>query len=168
MESFLIKVRKNRWFPEGKPDWFPGEDVPAAALQDFRVDHDGTLSVWHIDAHATNLHDVAVALASTWSKPDHFEALLFSPSCLDGIGIGIAHTRGNTPFDAANRWHRDLTQVSGRRLVTLAIKLFETARRELILKKELVGRLLATINDGRIDESKLPESLRRKLRIDER
>jgi len=128
-------------------------------MSDFRVGTEGRLSVWHIEDDSSNLDEITTALASTKDHIANVDFLLFEQDLIDGLGIGIEANPGNTPLQAANRWHRDLVKVSAYRLFCLARKLFRNAQRHRIQETEVQNRISDGIREGRIDRQKMKPML---------
>jgi hypothetical protein len=153
----LIKLDNKRMWD--KPSWLPAGEVSAAAVQDFRADGN-ELSVWYVEPDRSNLDRVLSAIAA---NREHFEKIdyaVFEDAVVGQCGITIRPTPGQLPDEHANRtWHRDLVELSGRKLVSLAeaiavgaaerkpmdkvTELLTAAARNGHIKKELMKAVLA-------------------------
>jgi hypothetical protein len=114
----LIKLDNKRMWD--RPEWLPAGEVPAEAVQDFRADGN-ELSVWYVEPDHSNLDRVLTAIAA---NREHFEKIdyaVFDDAIVDRCEITIRPTPGQLPDEHASRtWHRDLVELSGRKLVSLA------------------------------------------------
>ena len=145
-----------------RPPWLPPGEVPAEAIQDFRADGN-ELSVWYIEPDRSNLDRVLAAIAA---NREHFEKIdyaVFDDAVVDRCGVTIRSTLGKLPDEYANRtWHRDLVELTGRKLVALAESIATGAAERKQMSK--VRDLLALgAHAGHIKRELMSEDLAAKL-----
>ena len=156
----LIKLDNKRMWD--RPEWLPAGEVPAEAVQDFRADGN-ELSVWYVEADRSNLDRVLTAIAA---NRDHFEKIdyaVFEDAVVDRCGITIRPTPGKVPDEHANRtWHRDLIELSGRKLVSLAECIADgiPERKPMAQVRDLLAR---AARDGHLNRELVKSGLATKL-----
>ena len=107
----------------------------------------------------SNLERIVRAVAITKNTVADTGFVLFNSEVLPEIGIGTSDVEiGQTPDKHANGWHRDLTNLSGNKLVALTKAILENGESGTVLKK----RLCELVEAG-ITENQLPEKCRSKL-----
>ena len=144
-------------------DWVRSGDVAGDALCNLRT-QGNALSVWLIDDSRTNLERIIAAVAAGRMKLDKLDYALIGPERLEELGICITQEKGASGDDDANAlWHQDLRNLSGTKLVELAVLMQTHSEFKRVHKKE-VGRLIAaSIQGGFIDPSRLDDRLRKEL-----
>lgn len=162
MEFFLIAIRKARWNRSERPDWIADDDFPAPPLADLRVNECGDLSAWLLDGARSNLDDVVTALAAARDHVANFDYAIFPQTLIEGLGVDVRETPGVTPHRQANRWHRDFSRVSARRLVEFAGRLFASADRKRVPARQVKSSLIAAIRAGAIAPGDLKDGVREK------
>lgn len=156
----LIKLDNKRMWD--RPDWLPAGEVPAEAVQDFRTDGN-ELSVWYVEPDRSNLDRVLTAIAA---NREHFEKIdyaVFEDAVVDRCGITIRPTLGQLPDEHASRtWHRDLVELSGRKLVSLAESI-ATGTPERKPMSQIRELLAVAARDGHINRELMRNGLAAKL-----
>ena len=162
MPFFLRKIQKRKW--DRTPDlaWVPQGDLPADPLYDLRTE-ENQLSVFMIRDDRSNLDQVVVAIAAKWERLDNFDYALFDQETVARLRIDLHETAGDTPDAAANRWHRDLVNLTGQKLVALAVAIWACGERQRKLQKEMKRLLAEAVSSGRIDPNALTPELRKKI-----
>lgn len=159
MPLLLRTVRENRWYKQPAAPWLERGDVPADPLGDLTTTQNA-LSVWQVESDRSNLERVVRAVAIGKQKVDSSGWVLFDSEILRSIGIGVAEVRGGTKDEEANGWHRDLTDLSGSKLVALARAIFAHGESGTIPKKRM-----ATLIEEGIASQQLPANLRDRLQL---
>lgn len=163
MAWYLLRVKQNRWL--GKDySWILANDFPAPPLQDFTINESGQQSVWHIEGDESNLTEVITALAATRAKFDHFDFILFPQTAVAEAGLATLETEGTTPHVNANPWHRDIIELSARRLVELAHLVFQQGRRDRRQARVIEAYLRGALNNGQLIRDQVNENLKSKLK----
>lgn len=153
MPIILRKIRKPKWYDV---PWLSPGDTIADALGDLKTE-DNKLSVWVIEDDESNLPLVATALvAHVFEHVQHFDYALLELSAIEQQGWRMEANTGKTPCDAANKYHRDIVQLSAQDVMQIARIVKNHARRERIPEWQ-VGKLL----DEAVRESSL-DTLRMK------
>jgi len=161
----LRKIRRARWHREEEHDlsWVPHDDIVADPLADLSTTNGG-LSVWLVEEDLSNLTRVLAAFASTTDRLTNLDYVLFDPTLLTSLGVGLDHTEGGTADREANQhWHRDLVRLSGRTLVELARIIKTDGREGRAPAKQLKQLIVGAIQAGRIDRSLLNTGLGRDI-----
>lgn len=159
MPLLLRTVRENRWYKQPAAPWLERGDVPADPLGDLTTTQNA-LSVWQVESDRSNLERVVRAVAIGKQKVDSSGWVLFDSEILLSIGIGVAEVPGGTKDEEANSWHRDLTDLSGSKLVALAKAIFAHGESGTIPKKRM-----ATLIEEGIASQQLPANLRDRLQL---
>jgi hypothetical protein len=156
----LVKLDNKRLWD--KPAWLPAGEVPAEAVQDFQVDQN-ELSVWYVEPDQSNLDRVLTALAANRDFADKIDYAIFEEAVVGNCGITIRQTPGQLPDEHANReWHRDLIELSGRKLVSLAESIGATSPQRKP-PTAVKGLLAAGARQGHIRKELMRESLAAKI-----
>jgi hypothetical protein len=156
----LIKLDNKRMWD--RPEWLPAGEVPAEAVQDFRAEGN-ELSVWYVESDRSNLDRVLTAIAA---NREHFEKIdytVFDDAVVERCGVTVRPTPGRLPDEHANRtWHRDLIELSGRKLVSLAesIATGTPERKPMNQIKDLLG---VAAREGHIKRELMRNELAAKL-----
>ena len=157
----LIKLDNKRMWD--RPAWLPAGEVPAEAVQDFRADGN-ELSAWYVEPDRSNLDRVLTAIAA---NREHFEKLdyaVFDDAVVSHCGITIRTTPGQLPDEHASRtWHRDLIELSGRKLVTLAESIASGSPAERKPLPKIKELLTSAARDGHIKRELMKDELAAKL-----
>lgn len=163
MSRLLVKVKKNRWLKSPRPSYLQIDDVPGDCLQDLRISNN-ELSVWSIESDNSNLNRVMTALAGNQDSMATCDFLLFDEGVITMLGLKMKATVGNAPDrEAANRWHRDLIELSGKKALTLVLAIFEDAERVRFWEHQIHESLRDALSLGHIDRASLKSSLVAKL-----
>ena len=152
MPLLLHSVRENRWFKEDAAPWLERGDVPADAVSDLRTTGN-ELSVWELESDRSNLKRIVCALALGRSEITASGYVVFDSAPLAGIDIGIsAEKPGGTPDKGANKWHRDLTNLSGNKLVALTRAILQHGDTGTVLKKEIQEQIQLGIREKHLPD----------------
>ena len=163
MSLLLRKIRRLRWIGENTPHWVSSDDLPAAPLTDLNA-VDNTLSVWSVTEDRSNLEDVLAALASNCDNLTHIDYALFSEKAVAESGLSLRRTEGGTPHSRANGWHREIVQVTAKKLVALAKAIYDNRQQvERRDRTEIRRLLLEAASDGWINLSTLKDGMRQEL-----
>lgn len=166
MPLVIRRVTQARWFRDVIRPWLQKGEIPADPLADLRTTKN-SLSVYLVDDDKSNLDRVICALAATREKIQHFDYLLFDWEILPSTGITVEPTEGETIDRAVNELHRDLVELSGRKLLALAAEIlhseYETGR---FLKKKVNELIDQAAKAGRITVDDLPEPIRASISPD--
>jgi len=114
-----------------------------------------TLSVWEVDDAKTNLDAVVTALAATSDNLSNLDYALFDRNLLSDLKIEAKSVSGTSPFEDANRWHRDLVELSASKIVSLARAINELADKSRFHENQIRTLIKAAVVARRIDAGKL-------------
>ena len=159
MPRFLRKIRMSRWAKEGNLSWVPNDDLPADPLADLAT-LGNTLSLCQIEDDNSNIDAVIVALVATMDSVQSIDYIIFPAGLIAAAGIECRQTLGKTPFEPAQKWHRDLVSVSALRLVALAKDLFASGEKARIPRHEILRLLTGAVKSGHVDLDALKEGVR--------
>jgi tRNA(Leu) C34 or U34 (ribose-2'-O)-methylase TrmL len=157
MAKLLRKVKQNRWFKTDAQTLLDSGDVPSDPLGDLNTSQ-SKLSVFQVDENLGNIERIARALALGSQRIDNVGFVLFDASLLDQASIGLDSTDGETMDAVVNKCHRDLTNLTGNKLVALTRLILVEGDSDTILKKRIEELILEGI---RLKE--LPEKARDKF-----
>lgn len=161
MPLLLRAIKKSRWHKTGMP-WLTQGDIQADPLGDL-VTGSNTLSVWLVQDDRSNLNEVILALGTSRDNLSHLDYTIFDTSLLEHISIKLEVNEGKTPYDKANRWHRDLVELTANKIVRLAEYLLNNAQIVRIPEKTMLGLIKDAVNNRQIDIAKLKPSINNKL-----
>jgi len=138
--ALLRTIKRGRWLeaPAGKPGRAPGD-----ALLDLQT-RDNKLSVWVIEDDGSNLDEVVGSIALSREALSHLDYVTFELDMVAKLGLDVRESEGATPVLAANRWHREVVELSAEDVAELADDLFrrERARVREAEVKSIVAQLL--------------------------
>jgi hypothetical protein len=97
-------------------------DVQGDSLKDLKTD-ENVLSVWHIEDDRSNLDQVLTCLASNNDSISHIDYALIDLNAVIALGINVVVHPGKTPYTVGNLWHRDLVELTGSKLIGLAMEI---------------------------------------------
>jgi hypothetical protein len=159
----LRRITRARWYKKAAAPFLAKADVPADPFGDLRT-ASNKLSVWWVDEDKSNLRRIAAAVAATRHKPDKFDYLLFDSGILGSVDITVEQTHGKTQDHQVNRCHRDLVELSGRKLFELVRAIMtsdhETGR---FPERDIKTWVEEAVGSGRLDFEKLPKSFQEKM-----
>ena len=161
MPLLLRAIRKSRWNKDNFP-WLTQGDIQADLLGDL-VTSNNTLSVWLVQDDKSNLNEVITALASNRNTISNLDYTIFDISLLENINIRLEVNEGNTPHDKANRWHRDLIELTANNIVNLAESLLINSCIERVLEKKILNLIKDAVANGQIDKGKLNSGINNKV-----
>lgn len=122
------------------------------------------LSLWEVDNNRANLDRVIAALAATRNNFQHFQYSLVERKLIEGLDINLEKTIGQTPDEIVNQYHYDLIEMSGSKLISLAMMMLSNATRTEMLKNEVEKQIFIAVNEGRFNNMKLVnEKIRKKV-----
>jgi hypothetical protein len=157
----LRTITKSRWYREF--DWVPRDEVQADALKDLGAT-EGALSVWEVDDQRGNLERILTALAASRESLQHMDYLLVEQDRVLELGISVEANSGDTlDADANESWHRDLTQLTARRLVDLAHVCRQHGEPGRRLQKELLAAIREGITAHHLSVNRMKPALAEKL-----
>jgi len=158
----LRKIRKSKWYKNDSVPWLEEGEIQADALGDL-VTNSNTLSVWLVEDDKSNLEQVIIALASSCNSVSNFDYALFNVDLMLNVGIKVERKEGLTPYLKANKWHRDLVELTTSKLFKLAESMFIYSDRERIAEKTVLNLIKDAVQNGQIDTTKLSTGITRKL-----
>ena len=157
MSLVIRKVEKRALWDRrnSEPRYLENDDLAADALSDLRT-QENSLSVYFVEpGDAAMLERLIAALAAGRQQLDKVDYIAFDPNLLDELGIKVVDTRGGLPDDQANQWHRDLIELSAKKIADLghALKKHGDCNR---IRPEDVKRLIQHgVDSKQIDYSRL-------------
>jgi len=158
MALLLRTVSKPKWVA---PGWMEAADVPADALSDLRSS-DNALSVWAVEVDHTNLNVVLAALASHRDRLDKVDYTILDEAILVPISIKCVRSEAGTPHVAANAAHRDLIELTVKKLAHLAHEMMPLDRVR-VTERQVRSLLMEALASGALDRSRMKPDLLRDL-----
>jgi hypothetical protein len=161
----LRKIRTQKWLCKGHK-WLGQDELQADALVDL-ASKGNELSVYVVSDDRSNLEQVVAAMAVTnTERIDNFDYALFDEECLSRLNIKIKVTKANTPDEEVNRLHRDLAELTVRKVIALVDVIKSEAKRERV-QERTVRRLVAHgILSGQINPSRLHLNHAERVKLD--
>lgn len=150
-------VNESAWLDDG----WEQDIAPADSLQDLRTT-DNALSIYLFpkDDGEQIERRIAVAMASTKRKIDHYEYVVFDGAVLEPLADQIQEQPGSTPDKGINDLHRDIVQLSAGQLAMLADAVWNARDRMVrLLDTQMAGLIAEGIRDGNIAESDLRQGI---------
>ena len=139
------------------------DEIQADALWDLKTE-DNQLSVWHIEDDQSNLDLVLTALAANCQFIDNVDYVLIDQRTLTGLNIQVRQTNGNSHYHSANEWHRDLLDLSARRILELAKEIYKNSDNRMRKgNKEVKQLLVSAVTSRNIDPANLHKDLQRQI-----
>jgi hypothetical protein len=162
---FLRTIRKAKWYKNEDVSWLAEGELQADALADLAT-KGNELSVWHIEDDRSNLEQVVTAVAAGRDNIANLDYALFDQQILSAINIKIKETKGGSPDEKVNAWHRDLVELSATKLMELAKAIQTEAAKERILPKDIIRLIKRAIASGQIERAKLKPGVTAKIEND--
>ena len=163
MPLLLRKIRRSRWYKELA--WLPKSDVQADSLVDLPTKNN-RLSVWFIKEDMSNFDRVITALAANRDFPANFDYALFSEEILKKETIKVEKSKGDSKDNVANdEWHRDLCELSAKKMLYIAQHIFKEGKIERIQEKQIVQQINEAVKIGTIKLEALNEGIQTKINI---
>jgi len=163
---FLRIIRKAKWYKNEQVPWLPEGELQADTLTDLST-KSNELSVWHIEDDRSNLEQVVTALAAGRDNIASLDYALFDQQTLLAINIKIKETKGGSPDEKVNSWHRDLVELSATKLMALAKVIQTEAVKGRILPKDIIRLIKQAIASGQIERAKLKPGIVAKIDNDQ-
>ncbi|WP_263352243.1 hypothetical protein [Acidicapsa acidisoli] len=163
MSRLLITVNKRLWDKELLPSFVQPGDITADCLMSLRVT-DNSMSVWEVTGDDANLERVLTALAANRDHPTNIDYLIFDSNIPASLGLEVIRRPGATPdVDANEAWHRDLVDISGRKLLGFAVEVFQNSTRRRCPGKDVLRLLKEAFRRKEIDRERIPPTLLQKI-----
>jgi len=159
--QLLRAIRKSRWNRTNCP-WLALGEIQSDLLSDFETKNN-TLSVWLIQDDQSNLNEVVLALAINRDTISNFDYTIFDIDLMEILNIKLEVNEGNTPYNRANSWHRDLVELTINKIIKLAESLLEDAEKVRISEKKIANLIQVAVNNSQIDREILKPSISKKL-----
>ncbi len=166
MSSILRVVRRARWrndaFTQLTWNAFPADPLGDMATTE------NALSVWLIERDKSNLDEVLTAVAASRERVSNIDFVLIPyqelAELIDKYNAIISEVPGKTPHLIANIWHRDLSNLTGNKLLAIA-KYFYRYRQDVdrYMPQTVKELLINAYNNDLIEKNKLQPSLREEL-----
>lgn len=164
MPHIVRKITSKRRFDKPSPEypWIAAGDVQADAVTDLRTSSN-CLSIYLVHEQEEAVDRVIAALAAT---RDRFDALDYVVLDIEDFiefqqefQIRLDNTPGNTPDDTVNTWHRNLIELTDRKVVELA-KAFVFHGQKI---RKLRPQIKALVEQGVVNETLLKSRMNPKL-----
>jgi hypothetical protein len=127
------------------------------------VTGNNNLSVWEVEDDKSNLDQVIIALAATREHATNLDYALFDKSLLLTIGIKLENNKGDTPYEKANNFHRDLVELTAKKIVKLTESILNSSHKERVLEKKILHLIRDAVNNQQIDKARLKPDLLKKI-----
>ena len=163
MCAYLRKIDMGNWYQASPPEWLREGEIPSDPICDFNTD-ENDLSLWRV-GDDEDVKRIMGGLAAARSYiPNNLDYVTAPEAAIDGLGLKIEATTGNSADDDINRnLHRDVRELDARRLTEVAKVFWTVGKTGRLLKDELVGSILDRVDRGDIKYDQLKEDVRKKL-----
>jgi hypothetical protein len=152
------KVSRAKWQP---PEEWAGKHATADGVTACLKTGSNRLSLWRFADPATDLQEVALAMAATAEKLESMD-LAWLP--LEGLErFVVSETPGKTPIPDLQARHIDLCSLDGRSLLDFADGLYDRIQAGNCLRftqKQLIDLVRAALREGRVT----PDTLQGRVR----
>lgn len=162
MPLVLRTIRKAKWYKHENVPWLEEGELQADALGDLATKNN-ELSVWIIQDDESNLEQVITAMAATCHHLSNFDYALFNLEHLSDLDIRMRRTRGESPDEQANAWHRDLIELSASKIMQLAQIIMKEAARHRIPEKQIGRMITRAVDNDQIDRAQLAPGIASKI-----
>lgn len=150
MAIMLRKIEWRRWYKDKEMfSWLGEGEIPADPLTDLKTTQNN-LSVFYIKEDHSNLNDIIAAMAATRDYAANFDYLLFDEQICSELSIEIKDTKGATPNEEVNKWHRDLMELSADKLLNLSKLFYEKGKTKRMQEKEVTTKIASASLVGKI------------------
>lgn len=122
--------------------------------------------MWFVNDTAANLDTVLTGIAASRNAPAQIDYFLFDEARIAALHIVVGNTPGDTPFEPAKQYHRDLTQLTALQALRLVREVARApaAQRIRISGARVTALLRAALAAGTLAEEALDSGLREILR----
>jgi hypothetical protein len=134
----------------------PDSDFPSDCFGDLATQH-SALSFWLDEQSDPEL--IAVAVAANKPTVKQVDLLGLDPTIIDGLGVEVQSTIGNSRFAQVNHLHRDVANLTAFKLLKLANRMAALGEVHTFLPKKIAQLLKTHIDAGKLDASKIERSL---------
>ena len=162
MPLLLRKIRKSKWYNDGRLSWLPKGSLEADALADLKTTGN-ILSLWQIEDDRSNLNQVVAAIAANSGDVSNVDCAIFDEKLMSEISIKVEQTRGESCYEEAVHWHRDLIELSAENVMDLAKTILERAEIKRFSEKYVLGLISEAVATGNINPQKLQLKVQERL-----
>lgn len=162
MPLILRTIRKSKWYKNNNVAWLKQGEIQADALGDL-LTKNNTLSVWLVEDDQSNIEQIVTALAASRDTISNLDYAIFQIDLLANANIKIENNEGATPYEKANRFHRDLVELTATKLINLAETILVNSQIERISEKKIGNLLETAVQNREIDKKKLRPGIANKL-----
>lgn len=151
---YVRKINTKKW-SSTSPGWVIDDDIEADPIGDL-VTSKNKLSVYEISNHDEACRAIATVIAGSMN-PVSIGYVIIEHSELEHLGCNVERSTGETVDEEVNSWHRDIVQISGRKLLQMAIMIRDNHKAQVgELFEAQVGKILAqSIQAGHLKKDSL-------------
>lgn len=149
MAYLLRKIKGTRWIPDKTWPQIDSDDFHSDPLSDLNTTA-ANLSVYLVEDDLSDLELVVKGLAAN-TRASRFDYILIAESSLSENGYSLSESLGETPYTAANRRHRDITNLTARTLVSLGKLMMLGSDRNYIPKKDIKKLIKEAVETGEFE-----------------
>lgn len=154
MAKLMRKIKKSRWADADDLPWLGPGDIQADAIVDLKTSSN-SLSVFAVDDSAASVDDVVAALGASSDHLSVIDFALFGEEIAESLDIRMIPCPGDLVDAEVNSWHRDLRELSGRKLLALAEHIKKTAKIERVQPQTVLVCVAEAITARRIDRKQI-------------
>lgn len=164
MPLFFRELGNKSWWDKAHDEfgWLTKDEFIGDIFKSVKTTK-GTLSIFEIDEDQNNLSRVVAALACKRSNLENFDYVLVPESDIQ-LHFDILQTPGKTADILVNELHRDIVQLTARKLLGLAIIFRDHMDAMTRLDKdEVKATILRSLHEESLREDDVSSSVKKKL-----
>lgn len=153
MAILVRKINKAKW--QGNPElsWLAEDDIQSDALGDLQT-KGNTLSVYEVEDNQEAIDRVVTALAANGEYISNIDYVVIDPAKLLLLSIEMHSTLGDTADEEINRQHKDLTQLTVTKILSLASIVVKSPKTRK-LQKAMVRCIAEGIRNKNLNREKI-------------
>lgn len=142
------------------------DDIPADPLKDLKTKKN-KISMWVVEDDQSNLDRILAAIGATRHPFQHIDYVLVDEQLVSRRNLSVKQTPGETPdTHINNNWHRDIIELSGRRMVLLGKIILDHGIFDTRLKKRIEQLVIGNFRAGVFDDlAKMNQELRKEVEV---
>jgi hypothetical protein len=147
------KIEKAKWYKTSAVPWLAPDALQADALSDLST-KGNKLSVYLVEDELEALKRLIAALAANRDFITKLDYALFQEDSLSNLGIRVVEEEGDTPDHVVNTWHRNLSEITVEKIVSLA-EVIKNSRKERVLEKRVRALVIHALASNQIDSGRM-------------
>ncbi|WP_414465968.1 hypothetical protein [Klebsiella aerogenes] len=145
MSFYIRKVNTSKW-EDALPQSNDFLDMSVDGITNCCKTSDNALSVWKTesqDIYSDENKRLITAMAMALDRPSAMTIIFFSDDDISSLGLDLKETRGQTPYDELADCHRDISNLTLKKIGSLAWKIHEKVNDDdeikIVSEEEVIG-----------------------------